>query len=98
MKKAIFVLLLGVVLGGCATYKAERDPVYQAYLRGDISYDTYVSHYNDMMSQRRAAAMAFQQACYQTSNNIQQANLQRQAQRNQLGTFLNPVHVKVDEY
>lgn len=63
MKKIAISLIFILLLSGCATYNAYNDPVYQSYLRGEISYDTYVQHVNNLNARRM-----------NTMNTIQQLN------------------------
>jgi hypothetical protein len=68
----LFIAILGLLLlSGCA-YNAARDPNYQAYLRGDISYDTYVQSVNNMNARRMNTIAAFQQFNTGVNQAIQQ--------------------------
>lgn len=71
-KELILIVCLFILLSGCATYNANKDPVYQSYLRGEITYDTYVEHFNNLMSQRIATINALQQLNRDTNQAIQQ--------------------------
>lgn len=61
MKKIAISLIFILLLSGCATYNAYNDPVYQSYLRGEISYDTYVQHVNNLNAHRINTINAIQQ-------------------------------------
>lgn len=62
-KKQLIVTWVAMLLflSGCATYSAQKDPVYHAYLNGEISYAEYVDHYHRLMAGQRARARAFQE-------------------------------------
>ena len=62
----LFILLIFIT--GCATYDANKDPVYQSYLAGKISYADYVEHYDALMGQRQARAVAFQQGMQRSAD------------------------------
>lgn len=61
MRKVIFLIILIFTSAGCATYNAQKDPVYQSYLRGEITYDTYVQHVNNLNARRLNTINAIQQ-------------------------------------
>jgi len=71
MKKTVVVfILLCFGITGCATYDAKKDPVYQAYLQGEITYGEYVNHFHALMADRRQRALAFQNGMNQVASNL----------------------------
>lgn len=69
-KYILLLLTLSFVMSGCATYNANKDPVYRAYLNGEISYGDYVNHYHKVMAGQRERARMFQRSMQQIADDI----------------------------
>lgn len=83
-KKALVLIALAILfLSDCATYNAKKDPVYQAYLRGEVTYSEYVDHYHKLMAeqyqQRQAIAAGFQDFSRSMKDASKQRTQERQA-------------------
>ena len=77
MKRLLLIVIVGLLLSGCATYNAMNDPVYHAYLRGEIDYATYLDHYHRTIAEHQRRAQAVSQALNQGLD-----DLERQRQEN----------------
>lgn len=83
MKKTLFCLVIIIFLSGCSMYNPYRDPVYQSYLRGEISYDTYVQHVNNWNARKLAMVGTTQQVNTSVNQTMQQrAQSVREANQN----------------
>ena len=94
-------------------FAKDYEDIKTAYQNGNITREEAIALANATRdrevqydcARKQYMASAIQQSFYQMGNSIQQASLQQQAIRNQqiqrlnqLGSFGNPVHVKVDDY
>lgn len=91
MKELMRVVILGLLLSGCATfpeYQAETCLVYHAYLDGKISYAEYLEYYRWKIEQEWARDEAWRRD-WSNAMKQWQENM-RQAEINQRPIFIGP--------